>query len=57
VLLGTRATKPLFDEGETLAFTVVIDSEGNVRERVEGILLPEEFNEKIRPLLRPGVTE
>ena len=52
VLLGTRATKTLFDEGETLPFTVVIDREGNVRERVEGILLPEEFEEKVKPLLR-----
>jgi thiol-disulfide isomerase/thioredoxin len=54
VLLGTRATKSLFDAGETLPFTVVIDRGGNVRERIEGILLPEEFEEKVRPLLRPG---
>ena len=52
VLLGTRATRALFDRGETLPFTVVIDREGNVRGRVEGILLPEEFDEKIKPLLR-----
>lgn len=57
ILLGTRSTKSLFDEGETLPFTVVIDREGNVRERIEGILLPEEFEEKVRPLLRPVVTE
>ena len=57
VLLGTKETKELFDAGETLPFTVVIDGEGRVRERIEGILLPEEFEEKIRPLLRPGVTE
>jgi thiol-disulfide isomerase/thioredoxin len=56
VLLGTRATKAIFDEGETLPFTVVIDREGNVRERIEGILLPDEFEEKVRPLLRPGAT-
>lgn len=56
VLLGSRATKSLFDEGETLPFTVVIDREGNVRERIEGILLPEEFEEKVRPLLLPGAT-
>jgi thiol-disulfide isomerase/thioredoxin len=52
VLLGTRATKALFFEGETLPVTVVIDGEGNVRERIEGIVLPEEFDEKIKPLLR-----
>ncbi|HEX7318643.1 MAG TPA: TlpA disulfide reductase family protein [Pyrinomonadaceae bacterium] len=52
VLLGARNTKALFIEGETLPVTVVIDREGNVRERIEGILLPEEFEEKIKPLLR-----
>lgn len=52
VLLGARGTKALFIEGETLPLTVVIDREGNVRERIEGILLPEEFEEKIKPLLR-----
>jgi thiol-disulfide isomerase/thioredoxin len=52
VLLGTRETKALFIEGETLPVTIVLDREGNVRERIEGILLPEEFEEKIKPLLR-----
>jgi peroxiredoxin len=53
VLLGTPETKALFFQGETLPVTVVIDREGNIRELIEGILLPEEFDEKIRPLLRP----
>jgi thiol-disulfide isomerase/thioredoxin len=57
VLLGTRATKTLFDAGETLPLTVVIDREGNIREHIEGILLPEEFEEKVRPLLRPVATK
>lgn len=52
VLLGTRETKALFIEGETLPVTIVLDREGNVRERIEGILLSEEFEEKIKPLLR-----
>ncbi|HYE57616.1 MAG TPA: TlpA disulfide reductase family protein [Rhodothermales bacterium] len=52
VLLGAPETKALFFEGETLPVTVVIDREGNVRELIEGILLPEEFDEKIKPLLR-----
>jgi hypothetical protein len=52
VLLGSRDTKTLFIGEETLPVTVVIDREGNVRERIEGILLPEEFEEKIKPLLR-----
>jgi hypothetical protein len=32
--------------------TVVSARIGNVRERIEGIILPEEFDEKIMPLLR-----
>jgi len=51
VLLGQKKTKALFDAGETLPFSVVIDREGKVRENIEGILLPEEFDEKVRPLL------
>ena len=52
VLLGTRATKALFMGAETLPATVVIDRDGRVRELIEGILLPDEFDEKIKPLLR-----
>lgn len=51
VLLGGKKTKALFDAGETLPLSVVIDREGKVRENIEGILLPEEFDEKIKPLL------
>ena len=51
VLLGHTQTKALFDPGETLPFSVVIDREGKVRENIEGILLPEEFDEKVKPLL------
>ena len=52
VLLGARKTKAMFDKGETLPFSVVIDREGKVRENIEGILLPEEFDEKVKPLLQ-----
>jgi thiol-disulfide isomerase/thioredoxin len=51
LLNGTRAAKALFTKSETLPMTIVIDREGRVREIVEGILLPEEFDEKIKPLL------
>lgn len=54
VALGTKETKALFDTGETLPLTVVIDREGNVRDTIEGILLPEEFELKVKPLLRPA---
>lgn len=50
--LGTKATRALFDPGETLPFTVIIDRESNIRDLIEGILLPEEFEQKIKPLLK-----
>lgn len=52
IALGTREIKMLFDASETLPLTIVIDRRGFVRERIEGILLPEEFEEKIKPLLQ-----
>ncbi len=52
VALGTKETKALFFQGETLPLTVIIDREGNVRDLIEGILLPEEFEQKVKPLLR-----
>lgn len=51
VWLGSKGTKALFDPGETLPFSVVVDREGKVTATIEGILLPEEFDEKVRPLL------
>lgn len=51
ILFGSKETKELFFQGETLPLTVVIDREGNIREIIEGILLPEEFEQKIKPLL------
>ncbi|HUQ33848.1 MAG TPA: TlpA disulfide reductase family protein [Pyrinomonadaceae bacterium] len=51
IALGTKETKALFSQSETLPLTIVIDREGNIRERIEGILLPEEFEQKIKPLL------
>jgi thiol-disulfide isomerase/thioredoxin len=52
IALGRKETKVLFDQTDTLPITIVIDREGNVHERIEGILLPEEFEQKIKPLLR-----
>jgi peroxiredoxin len=55
ILTGTRAVKALFTESETLPMTFVIDRRGRVREIIEGILLPEEFDGKIKPLLAAEV--
>ena len=52
IALGTKETKTRFDESETLPVTIIIDRQGNVRERIEGILLPIEFEQKIKPLLK-----
>ena len=52
ILFGTRRTASLFAVGEILPVTLVIDREVQLRERILGILEPEEFEEKIKPLLR-----
>ncbi|HEX6729387.1 MAG TPA: TlpA disulfide reductase family protein [Pyrinomonadaceae bacterium] len=52
VALGTKETKLLFSSSETLPMTIVIGTDGRVRDIIEGILLPDEFEQKIRPLLK-----
>jgi thiol-disulfide isomerase/thioredoxin len=52
VALGKEQTKALFDKGETLPVTIVIDKKGMVREVIQGIIFPEEFERKVKPLLR-----
>ena len=51
IILGTREIKARFSSDETLPLTVVIDRDGKVSEIISGILLREEFDEKIKPLL------
>lgn len=43
--------------GETLPVAVLTGRDGNVWELIEGILLPEEFEDKIKPLLRQAARE
>ena len=52
VALGTKETKFLFSSTETLPLTIVIGTDGTIRDIIEGILLPEEFEQKIKPLLK-----
>lgn len=52
VALGTKEMKSIFTSSETLPVTIVIGADGTVRAIIEGILLPEEFEQKIRPLLK-----
>lgn len=51
VALGTKQTKLLFTSSETLPMTIVIGRDGSVRDIIEGILLAEEFEQKIKPLI------
>jgi len=51
IILGTRQLKARFSSEETLPQTVVINRDGKVSEIISGILLHEEFDEKIKPLL------
>jgi thiol-disulfide isomerase/thioredoxin len=52
IAIGTEETKSSFSQDEALPMTVIIDREGKVLDVISGILLPEEFDEKIKPLLR-----
>src|SRR5215813_5674390 len=52
IALGEERTKAMFDRGETLPVTVVIDKKGMVREVIQGIIFPEEFERKVKPLFR-----
>ncbi|MDQ3710751.1 MAG: TlpA family protein disulfide reductase [Acidobacteriota bacterium] len=51
ILFGSKNTKAIFDSGETMPLTVVIDRNGNIKEIIEGIVFAEEFDEKVKPLL------
>ena len=51
IALGTRELKARFSSDETLPLTVVINRDGEVSDIISGILLPDEFDEKIKPLL------
>lgn len=50
--LGSKKMKLLFTQSETLPMTVVIGKDGRIRDMIEGILLAEEFEQKIKPLLK-----
>ena len=52
IVLGTHEIRARFSSDETLPLTVVINRDGKVSEIISGILLREEFDEKIKPLLK-----
>jgi hypothetical protein len=57
IVLGTSETKAGFSPDETLPLTVIIDREGTIRGTIAGMLLPEEFNLQIKPLLQGRAAE
>jgi thiol-disulfide isomerase/thioredoxin len=51
VLSGTRVVTGRYQISDVLPVTIVVDRVGNIRARILGILEPEEFKEKVAPLL------
>lgn len=54
ILFGTKRTKALFDKGDVMPYSVIIDRDGNIKDRIEGVIFEDEFDEKIKPLLEAG---
>ena len=52
VLFGSKATMSIFDRSEILPITVIIDRDGNIRDLIDGFILADEFETKIKPLLK-----
>jgi thiol-disulfide isomerase/thioredoxin len=51
ILFGGDKIAGDYNVGEVLPTTVIVDREGKIRARILGILEPEEFDEKVKPLL------
>ena len=52
ILLGSKATKRLFEPSDNLPITVIIDREGNIGDRIDGVIFVDEFEAKIKPLTK-----
>jgi cytochrome c biogenesis protein CcmG, thiol:disulfide interchange protein DsbE len=51
VLLGAKSLSDSYGIEEALPVTVIVDREGKIRDRIIGMMEPEEIKEKILPLL------
>lgn len=51
VLFGKHNVSAAYDVGEVMPTTIVVDRQGRIRDRILGILEPEEFDQKVKPLL------
>ena len=54
VLFGTPELLEAYQIGEILPVTIIVDRNGKIRDRILGILEPEDFREKVAPLLDPA---
>jgi peroxiredoxin len=52
ILFGTNDLLEAYQIGEVLPVTVIVDRDGIIRERILGILEPEEFKNRVVPLLQ-----
>ena len=52
ILFGTYEAAAFFEVGANLPVTIILNRDGTIRDRVIGILEPEEFDEKVKPLLQ-----
>ena len=52
ILLGSKATKKLFDYSNQLPISVIIDRDGNIAGRIDGIIFVDEFDSKIKPFFK-----
>lgn len=55
VLFGFKATKELFEPSDTLPMTIIIGRKGNIVDRIEGVIFTDEFESKVKPLLRKSI--
>ncbi len=52
ILYGSKATKKLFEPSDDLPITFIIDANGNIVDRIDGVIFADEFETKIKPLLK-----
>ncbi|HUR96482.1 MAG TPA: TlpA disulfide reductase family protein [Pyrinomonadaceae bacterium] len=51
ILFGTKATKKVFDSSENLPISIVIGSDGRIKDRIDGVIFDDEFETKVKALL------
>jgi len=52
IVQGSKKTKTLFDDSNAMPVTVVIDREGNIAAKYNGVIGQNQFDQSIKPLLK-----